>query len=182
VDNDVAASLARFVPIQFGEEPPTCGIAIGLASVANAAAALVGSKHRLEAYQLDPQAMNQVDAALARPLEDIQLEEEILDIGVLGGTTPAQLGMGVRKSGRTTGFTTGQITVLDATLKIRYGDRSASFDGQIVTTPMSSPGDSGSVLVSADSLLAVGLLFAGSEQATVFNPMGIVLDALGIVI
>jgi hypothetical protein len=47
---------------------------------------------------------------------------------------------------------------------------------------MSRPGDSGSLLVARDALLAVGLLFAGSEQATIFNPIQDVLDALEVMI
>jgi hypothetical protein len=43
---------------------------------------------------------------------------------------------------------------------------------------MSSPGDSGSLLVAGDRLVAVGLLFAGSEQATIHNPIADVLEAL----
>ena len=34
-------------------------------------------------------------------------EAEVLEIGVLSGTTLPVLGMGVRKSGRTTGLTSG---------------------------------------------------------------------------
>jgi hypothetical protein len=47
---------------------------------------------------------------------------------------------------------------------------------------MSKPGDSGSLLVAGDSLFAIGLLFAGSEQATVHNPIQDVLDSLEVVI
>ena len=89
--------------------------------------------------------------------------------------------MGVRKSGRTTAFTTGTITVLEATIDVTYGEgRIARFEGQIVSTPMSQGGDSGSLLVAADSLQAVGLLYAGSNQATIFNSIGDVLAALSI--
>ena len=93
----------------------------------------------------------------------------------------AALGMAVRKSGRTTGFTTGQITVLDTTVSVSYGvGRTANFEGQFVSGPMSQGGDSGSLLVAADSLKAVGLLFAGSNQATIFNPIQDVLNLLQI--
>jgi hypothetical protein len=181
-ENDTIARLERFVPILFQREPATCGLASGVAAVANAAARLVGSKHRLEAYRIDPQATNTVDAAVARPLEDALVSDEILDIGVISGVAPAELAMAVRKSGRSSGFTTGQISVLDATVVVDYGGRMAQFEGQIVTGAMSRPGDSGSLLVAADSLRAVGLLFAGSEQATIYNPIQAVLDSLEVVI
>jgi hypothetical protein len=91
----------------------------------------------------------------------------------------ATLEMGVCKSGRTTAFTTGTIRVLEATMTVNYGlDRVATFEGQIVSTAMSQGGDSGSLLVTNDTHHAVGLLFAGSSQATIFNPIQAVLDQL----
>ncbi len=182
VARDMVATLERFCAIQFSTEPATCDLASGYASVGNALAKLIGSKHRVMVYRSDPGASNRVDAATARPVDGVEVLDEILDIGVIGGTAPAGLGMPVRKSGRTTGFTTGQIIVLEATVIIKYGDRSARFEGQIVTGPMSKPGDSGSLLVAGDSLLAVGLLFAGSEQATIYNPIQDVLDNLEAVV
>lgn len=180
-DSDTLARLERFVPIEFTVAPPNCGIAIGVAGLANAIAILLGSKHRLRAVQEDPQAVNRVDAAVARPLADSDLTDEILDIGRVEGTVPAALGMAVRKSGRTTGFTTGQINVLDTTVSVSYGaGQTANFDGQFVAGPMSQGGDSGSLLVAADEPKAVGLLFAGSNQATIFNPIQDVLDLLQI--
>lgn len=178
VDDDVVARLERFAPISFNEEPPTCGIAMGVASFINQLAALLGSQHRLIPIRQDPQAINQVDAAVAKPVGGVEISDEILDIGVIGGVTPAKLGMRVRKSGRSTGFTTGVITVMEATVDVNYGDRAARFDSQLISTSMSAPGDSGSLLVAEDSLLAVGLLFAGSDQVTIYNPIQIVLDRL----
>jgi hypothetical protein len=177
-DKDIVARLERFVPISFQIEPPSCAIANSIVDFSNRAARLIGSSHRLKAYQEDLEGINQVDAAIARPVPGIEISDEILEIGVVGGTTPARLGMRVRKSGRTTGYTTGQVTVLDAAVDINYGDRVARFEGQIVTTAMSSPGDSGSLLVDDQSLLAVGLLFAGSDSATIHNPIQPVLDNL----
>jgi hypothetical protein len=119
------------------------------------------------------------DAAVARPSDDDAILDEILEIGEVQGTASAMLGMPVRKSGRTTGFTTGEITVLDATVTVGYGTgRTAIFENQIVTGAMSQGGDSGSLLVAADAPEAVGLLFAGSDQATIHNPIQAVLDCL----
>ncbi len=179
VENDTIARLERFCPIEFSTLPPVCPLAIGVANVTNALARVIGSKHRLQAIQSDPTASNLVDAAVACPLDNNDILAEVLGIGVVGGTTDATLGMSVRKSGRTTGLTNGEITVLEATVDVSYGSgRTARFDEQIVTSPMSSPGDSGSLLVAGDSLHAVGLLFAGSDQATIHNPIQAVLDCL----
>jgi hypothetical protein len=179
--SDAIGQLVRFAPIEFLVEPPTCSWATGLADLANWAARTIGSSHRLQAYQTHPQATNQVDAAVAEPLEPDLIGTDVLEIGEISGTRQASLGMSVRKSGRTTGFTMGQVMVLDATISIGYGpSRRARFDGQIVTTSMSAPGDSGSLLVAGDSPQAVGLLFAGSDQATIHNPIEEVLLALDV--
>jgi hypothetical protein len=177
---DTIAHLERFCALQFADQPATCGVAQAVVSVANALARLLGSKHRLYARRNDPLGINLVDAALARPVDPAMISDEILEIGRISGSVPAALGASVRKSGRTTGLTTGQIVVLDATLTVNYGERTAKYQGQMVSTPMSSPGDSGSLLVDGATPRAVGLLFAGSDQATIFNPIAAVLDCLGV--
>jgi hypothetical protein len=181
-DEDTVAHLEKFRPIRFNVGPATCGVAKGFEKFGNAMATLFGSKHKVKTFFNDPEASNIIDAALARPLSEEILSDEILDIGILSGITSAQLGQSVRKSGRTTGYTMGIVTILDATVDIQYGERVARYEDQIVTDGMSSPGDSGSLLVAADSLLAIGLLFAGSDQATIYNPINLVLDQLGVVL
>jgi hypothetical protein len=178
---DTVARLERFCPLQFNVEPSSCSTAETVAKIGNAVARLIGSSHRLEAIRANPQASNNVDAAVARPLDERDILDEILEIGVVSGTLPAALGMQVRKSGRTTGLTSGEITVLDATVSVSYGPgRTATFDNQIITGPMSQGGDSGSLVVAASELKAVGLLFAGSEQSTIINPIQVVLDCLDV--
>jgi hypothetical protein len=179
---DMIAVLERYVELHFVEEPPTCSFARLVEGLINLLARLTGSKHRLRTYRSTPSAVNQVDAALARPLDERLLADEILDIGVVGGITAAQLGMNVRKSGRSSGYTTGQVRVIDTTLTVDYDGRVATFENQIMTGSMSEPGDSGALLVTAEGLLAVGLLFAGSQQATVFHPIQAVLNELDVVL
>jgi hypothetical protein len=177
---DTLAHLDRFCPLHFDSAPGTCDLAIAAANVGSALATLLGSTHRLEALQKAPLASNLVDAALARPTNDADVLDEILHIGLVQDVAPATLGLRVRKSGRTTGFTTGDIRILDASVNVLYGSRSVRFDKQIVTSPMSHGGDSGSLLVEGNSLRAVGLLFAGSEQSSIHNPIETVLDCLGV--
>ena len=176
---DTIARLERFVPIAYNTAPGTCSAASAIAHLANAVAILLGSSHRLQSYQLNQQASNLVDAAVARPLDDASILDEILEIGEPAGTTGAVLGMPVRKSGRTTGLTSGTVTVLDATVQVSYGSgRTARFENQIVTEAMSQGGDSGSLLVAGETQQAVGLLFAGSDQTTIHSPIDIVLEQL----
>ncbi len=179
-ESDTIALLERFVPIAYTREPATCGVARWIVDAGNWIARVIGSKHRLETYQQDPGATNRVDAAVARPLADSDVSDDVMEIGRPSGIAPAVLGMGVRKSGRTTGLTSGQVTVIEATVDVDYDGKTARFDGQILSGPMSQGGDSGSLLVAAGSMQAVGLLFAGSAQTTIYNPIGAVLDALGV--
>ncbi|MBN1582873.1 MAG: hypothetical protein JXA89_19335 [Anaerolineae bacterium] len=138
---DRIAKLSRFVPIDF--EP-----------------AIPREKHR-----------NLVDAAIAEG-EFCDLDREIYWCGYVRGWRPKDkvtIGTIVQKTGRTTNYTTGRITVVDATVDVGYGGgRVARFTDQIVTTDMSAGGDSGSLVTTLDNV-AVGLLFAGSSSATIVN-------------
>jgi hypothetical protein len=179
VAGDTIANLERFVPIQFeSESPPSpCSLAKATAGVANFFAWIVGSKHRLLPVVI--QQVNQVDGALAKPTSPDVVKNEILEIGVVTEDTEAELGMAVRKSGRTTGLTTGTVQLLDASVSVDYGGgKTAIFTNQILTTNMSQGGDSGSLLVDGAGSKAVGLLFAGSNTVTIHNPIASVKDVL----
>lgn len=140
----------------------------------------MGSKHRLVPIKISSVA-NEVDAAVAKPIDGGIISGEIIDIGVITGTKLAAINMQVRKSGRTSGTTTGIIEMLDATVDVGYGGSLvATFENQIVANYMSSPGDSGSLVVDGTKPLAVGLLFAGSDTSTIINPIDRVLDLLNI--
>lgn len=181
LEQDTIARLERFCTIDFGSEPSDCNIASSFVSLVNLFTSAVGSSHKVDAYQQHPAAINLVDAAVARPVDDVDLSDEIIDIGTLEGTVLAQLGMAVRKSGRTSELSSGEVTVLDATVTVSYGSGlEATFEDQIVTTAMSRGGDSGSLLVAGDSNHAVGLLFAGSDVSTIHNPIQNVLDCLDV--
>jgi len=177
---DRIAVLEEFVPIRFlSTEPSDCTVARTVAVLANALAYLLGSGTRLLAVRLQEEE-NRVDAALARPVNPADLSEEILELGTIRAIGSAGLGTPVRKSGRTTGLTSDEILQVDVTADITYGaGRTARFTDQIMAGAMSGGGDSGSAVLDAENNL-VGLLFAGSDTTTVINPIGHVVDALGI--
>ncbi len=106
--------------------------------------------------------------------------DEILKIGPVKGVGIAELGDAVKKSGRTTEFTTGQILQVDVTVDVDYGSgRTARFVDQLLSGPMSQGGDSGSAVLNDDDRL-VGLLFAGSDNTTIMNRISHVFTALGV--
>lgn len=116
-------------------------------------------------------ASNLVDAAIAEALFD-DLDREIHWSGPARGRRQkagVTVGMIVKKTGRTTNFTTGRITAINATINVNYGGgRVGRFVDQIVTTNMSAGGDSGSLVTTLDNV-AVGLLYAGSPVAMIAN-------------
>lgn len=117
---------------------------------------------------------NFVDAAVAETRFE-SFDRRIYYIGYTQslGVAP-QVGMIVKKTGRTTNFTTGMIRVINATVNVNYGEgRVARFCRQIVTTDMSAPGDSGSLVLDQQNN-PVGLLFAGSPVATILNQINFV--------
>ena len=138
---DRIARLSRFVPITFEPQVPR-------------------AQHR-----------NLVDAAVAEG-EFHDLKREIHWVGHLRGwrdRAHVNVGTLVHKTGRTTNYTTGRITTVNATVDVNYGGGLvARFRDQIITTPMSAGGDSGSLVADRDNF-ALGLLFAGSTQATILN-------------
>ena len=88
--------------------------------------------------------------------------------------------MNVKKSGRTTGFTTGTIQQIDVTSTVTHGsNKTATFVDQLMAGAMSAGGDSGSAVLNDQNEL-VGLLFAGSNSTTLFNRIQNVFQALQI--
>jgi hypothetical protein len=138
---DRIATLTRWIPIML--EPPT------------------------------PRALhrNLVDAAIAQG-QFHDLDREIYWSGhVRGWRRKAGVAVGtiVQKTGRTTNYTVGRITAINATIDVGYGGGQVGrFRDQIVLTNMSAGGDSGSLITTLDDV-ALGLLYAGSSVATIAN-------------
>jgi hypothetical protein len=162
------------------------------AKVQNATASAVPGAPTMPAPTVTAQAaaqtvgkipINLVDCALARPIDPTMFNDQIIGIGVVRNFKAPQLGMQVRKSGRTTGLTEGVITLINATVDVGYGTKTqpltARFTGQVICEPISKGGDSGALMVDAGNN-AVGLLFAGSLLATIFTPIETVFNALNV--
>ncbi len=99
--------------------------------------------------------------------------------------TSALLSRAVAKSGRTTGLTCSTIFSISTSTSVQYQKGcgtgttfSENYSNQVAVTGggFSAPGDSGSLIVTQDTADAVALLFAGSDQESVGNPVGAVLN------
>jgi hypothetical protein len=176
---DQIATLDRFIPIGFPGDippapPPQPGGCSPLASIMKY---LQPQQTVAPVIQINEPGNNTVDCALAAPLSPDLVSPDILNIGVPLGVGTATLGTSLQKMGRTTDYTTGQISQLDVTVSVDYGGKIATFRNQLMAGAMSQGGDSGSTVLDMNKRV-VGLLFAGSNTTTILNPIQLVLDAL----
>jgi PKD repeat protein len=138
---------------------------------------------------------NYVDAAIASTRTDlVGYYTPSFGYGTpSAATVTASLTQPVQKFGRTTGWTQGEVSGINATIDVCYEAKcnpvrcicrqSARFVDQIVIIPgtFSSGGDSGSLIVTDDeNKNPVGLLFAGSDVNTIANPIDQVLDSFDV--
>jgi len=176
---DHIANLTQFVPISFQGDPSECSFANAVISILNLGCKVINSNTRYHVAKVQA-ANNLVDAAIAAPLNAADVKDEILNIGPIQGTVQGELGMAIKKSGRTTGLTTGEILQVDVTANVQYGGgRIATFTDQLLAGAMSQGGDSGSAVLSDNNRLT-GLLFAGSDTTTIINRIEHVFSALGV--
>lgn len=145
----------------------------------------------LEAYipiNFAPNARNYADAAIGGIDGGVEASpgEQFCEGGNywVEGWTEVSKGDIVRKSGCTTGVTTGEVIHTNVSVVVWYGDQSAYFVDQIAVTQdnwsFAAPGDSGSA-VDKDGEF-VGLIFAGSQDCVVISKAGHIIDALGIAV
>lgn len=132
-----------------------------------------------------------VDAAVAQLRPGLMDSTGFIeDIGVpSSAVVNPSVGLGVAKSGRTTGFTTGTIASINTSVNVQYQKSCGqgkkfvvSYTNQVVvnSSTFSAGGDSGSLIVTNNSAHnPVALLFAGSSTTTIGNPIGEVLTKLG---
>jgi hypothetical protein len=151
-------------------------------------------------YNLETGTAPKIDAAIAQGVQNgLDPNGNVL---FLGATTDANnvpvpgpphagsgvavvVGRPVAKSGRTTGLTCSTVMATNVTASVQYQKGcgsgttfSETFTNQVDVAggSFSAPGDSGSLVVTQDTSDPVALLFAGSDQDTVGNPVSQVLN------
>ncbi len=137
---------------------------------------------------------NTVDAAIAKVVAgQVNANGAILQLGTVSTATVAPaVGMAIKKSGRTTGLTTGSIATINVSVTVTgygscgLGTSTAKFVKQfsISSSTFSSGGDSGSLIVKTPAAgqkpNPVGLLFAGGTGVTFANPIQSVVSAFAV--
>lgn len=135
-----------------------------------------------------------VDAALAQIIfGEVDTTGAILEIGNPASTIAPDdstaVGRQVAKSGRTTGLTCASIASVNTNVKVQYQRGCGSgkkftiaYANQVLinSSSFSAGGDSGSLIVTADTVQPIALLFAGSSTTTIGNRISDVTSALGV--
>ena len=178
-ERDTLAFLELFVPLQRTFQRSQCATAGSWEKAANKVLSLFAPHYRVHLQRANSKG-NLVDAAVAAPLHDADISEGILGLGKINGSAEVSVGEKIRFSGRTSGVKTGRVIAEDVSLFINMGPgEQVYFVDQLITTAVSRPGDSGSLLLDEQNR-AVGLLFAGSDKVSVCNRIGNVCRMLEI--
>ena len=134
-----------------------------------------------------------IDAALAQVVPGaVSSTGSILEVGVPSSTEAAPaVGMGVAKSGRTTGLTCATIGSVSTNVAVGYQRGCGQgkkfkivYLNQVLVngSGFSAAGDSGSLIVTQAEAQPVALLFAGSSTTTIGNPISDVTNAFGVTV
>ena len=109
---------------------------------------------------------NTVDAAIATPLDLSQVYTSIMVLGGVTGKADPVQDTKAKKVGRSTGYTEGTITDINATLNVDYDSGTALFQDVFIVQSSEvivQGGDSGSPVLDENNKF-LGLLFAGSDD------------------
>ena len=170
---DSIGALLDFEPIKF--DAYSCNVGLNTVKLLNFIARILGRTSRF-IYRSEPD--NYMDAALFTPYQDIP-NLSIVDYNYYPTQIDVDppLGTNIVKSGRTTGTTRGKLIGKNATIRVQYGaGKIATFVDQFIGDNESDGGDSGSSLIAEDDNSLIGLLYAGSESITIYNPIKYILN------
>jgi hypothetical protein len=136
---------------------------------------------RLTEYApIDFDGTNTIDAAIAKVIAPGDVRPEIAMIGpVTPHPSDPAIHQSVRKHGRTTLHSIGVVVDVAADIRVRYENGVAAFEDQLgiegVGGAFGLGGDSGSLVVDANTSRPVALLFAGGMGTIFANPIASVL-------
>src|SRR5438874_6297157 len=173
----------------------TAGDPISQPGLADSNCGQLSNKIVANMSQAAPLKTSNVDAAMGQIIPgQVDTSGSILDLAAPGQAAPPSsslaapaVNQGVAKSGDATGVTCSTVFATDAIIQVTYStacqggtDFKVIFNGQIAITgsTFSNSGDSGSLVVESSTARPVGLLYAGSSNNTVANPIQDVLTAL----
>ncbi|MBO3442638.1 hypothetical protein [Clostridium haemolyticum] len=118
---------------------------------------------------------NYVDCAIGKVLSISLVTPKIAILNSLPlGVSSAKLKDTVVKVGAISGYTTGTVEAVNATIWAHYSSGQVLFKNQILTTLMSQKGDSGSLLLDREGN-AIGLLNSDSNSFSNYSDINLIL-------
>lgn len=121
--------------------------------------------------EISEDGFNEFDEAIIRIYENLELNEDIIQVGKIKGISNPKIGTKVKKYGRTTGYTEGTITDTGVFMNIDFGlDGIISFKDLVEVSSngsdsFSDSGDSGSAIVDENNNL-IARLNSGNGRFT----------------
>ena len=108
--------------------------------------------------------INYMDCAIARITNKNFISNKILDSDKINGLDTAKLNVNVKKIGFYSGLTRGKVSTLDTTITVEFDKKKeALFKNQITTEIETSPGDSGSAILTDENKI-IGMHMAGTGK------------------
>ncbi|MFZ1728520.1 MAG: T9SS type A sorting domain-containing protein [Bacteroidota bacterium] len=150
------------------------------------AADTIGSLADYQVITHTTSASNLMDAAMVRVLPWFVNNATPSDgYGIPSATVVnASVGMSVKKYGKTTGQTVGNVMAINASVYINYGAGTTKFINQIVvssSTTFIDVGDSGSLVVTnTNQNRSIGMVFGRSGSYTFVSPIGPILTRFNV--
>lgn len=113
--------------------------------------------------------------ALGRLNSTVEIEAEVPNIGPIPGVREPQVGMNIRKLGRATGWTEGEIIAVDQPVSVTFDDEeTVRLQGAAFVAIEATQGDAGALVVD-EAGYAIGLLVIVNE-GIVLVPVQDILD------
>ena len=126
--------------------------------------------------------INYVDCAIARIANPQIISNKILGIGAIKGISKPKVDMNIRKSGVTTGLTSGYITSLGISIKVDVTSlkKEAFFKDQLLIQVETKPGDSGSAIINKNNEIVGMHMGSGGDGYSLSNDINLVLEKLNV--
>ncbi|WP_039235236.1 hypothetical protein [Clostridium sp. K25] len=118
------------------------------------------------------------DCAIAKINNPSLVSNHIATLGPILGITPPSLDLSIRKIGKTSEITYGNITATHVTIRCAYNTGYTIFKNQLAANAITKEGDSGALLADLKNN-AIGMLIGGNlGSLSIYSPITLILDLL----
>lgn len=132
--------------------------------------------------RMTPNTGNEIDAAIVEVRDNIPTTPRIKNLGRPGDVSDPHIGMSVRKSGRTTGFSEGKILCTDVRFKIIQDNKLFYLQDHFIAVSDSAsfaePGDEGSLLMDNTNSLT-GMIVMTFHGMAICSKASVIMERFG---